>query len=271
MSQGEAEIVAPEVTEIEQVVENLELPEVSSAAEADAIPEEAPEVKAAKEEKRRGFQERINKITREKHEIAERAQAETARANKAEEAYQALLREIKEKPLARDQFASDGEFEAALHARSGKMAAVEFRRTVAEEASSNASAAHARVANEGWEAAVAEVVDRIPDWHQVISSDRGPSSQVMAEQIKELENGPDVAYYLAKHPNEAARIAGLAYPSQIREVARLGVRLENDAPTTKTSAPPPIKPIPAAAKAVANPADDYRQWEAAQNKRLGYI
>lgn len=268
MSQDEAEIVAPVVAEVEQVA--LEVIEVAAEAKADAVPEETPEVKAAKEEKRRGFQERINKITREKHEVAERAQAETIRANKAEDAYQALLKEIKEAPLSRDQFATDGEFEAALHARSGKMAAVEFRRTVAEEASSSASAAHVKAADESWNAAVAEATDRIPDWHQVVSSDRGPSTPVMAEQIKEIENGPDVAYYLAKHPNEAARIAGLSIPAQIREVARLGARLENDVPT-RSSAPPPIKPIAVAAKPVVDANADYRAYEAKRNKELGFV
>ena len=265
MSQDEAEIVTPAVAEVEQVIP--EVTEVPAEAKAEAAPEETPEVKAAKEEKKRGFQERINKITREKHEIAERAQAETTRANKAEEAYQALLKEIKEKPLARDQFATDGEFEAALHARSGKMAAVEFRRTVAEEASSSASAAHTRVANESWDAAVAEAIDRIPDWHQVVSSDRGPTTPVMLEQIKESDNGPDIAYYLAKHPGEAQRIAGLSVPSQIREVARLGARLENDTPT-RPSAPPPIKPIAVAAKPVVDPVADYRAYEAKRVKEL---
>jgi hypothetical protein len=261
MDPNEAEIVVPEATEVEQVIP--EITEVPAEAKVDAVPEEKPEEKAAKEERKRGFQERINVITRQKREAEERA-------NTAETRYQSLLKEIKEKPLSREQFSTDGEFEAELHARSGRMAAVEFQRTIAAEASSSQSAEHKNAVDAGWNEAVAEAMARIPDWHQVVSSDRGPTTPVMLEQIKESDNGPDIAYYLAKHPGEAQRIAGLSIPAQIREVARLEARLENGTPT-RPSAPPPIKPITVAAKPVLSPKEEYAQWEAAQNKRLGYI
>ncbi len=258
MDPNEAEIVAPEATEVEQVTP--EAPEVPAEAKAEAAPEEKPEEKAAKEERKRGFQERINTITRQKREAEERA-------NVAETRYQTLLKEIKEKPLSREQFSTDGEFEAELHARSGRMAAAEFQRTIAAEATSSQSAEHKNAVDAGWNEAVAEAMARIPDWHQVVSSDRGPTTAVMLEQIKESDNGPDIAYYLAKHPGEAQRIAGLSVPAQIREVARLEARLENGTPT-RPSAPPPIKPIAVAAKPVVDPVADYRAYEAKRVKEL---
>jgi hypothetical protein len=141
------------------------------------------------------------------------------------------------------------------------MAAVEFRRAVATDASASQSIEHKQAMDASWNEAVAEVMAKIPDWHQVVSSDRGPTTPVMLEQIKESDNGPEIAYYLAKHPGEAARIAGLSVPAQIREVGKLGARLENGLPT-RPSAPAPIKPVTAAAiQPKADPVTDYRAWE----------
>lgn len=235
-------------------------PEAKEEAKAEPAPEEKPEEKEAREAKRRGFQQRINELTRRAREADERAAS-------AQSQYEALLKEIKEKPLTREQFATDGEFEAALHARSGRMAAVESRRLTAEEAAASQSAEHRQALDASWNEAVAEVMARIPDWHQVVSSDRGPTTQVMLEQIKESDNGPEVAYYLAKHPGEAQRIAGLSIPAQIREVGRLSARLENGTPT-KPTAPPPIKPVTPVAKPETSSTEDYRAYEARRLKEL---
>jgi hypothetical protein len=58
----------------------------------------------------------------------------------------------------------------------------------------------------------------------------------------EAENGPDVAYHLGKHPDEAKRIAGLAPGRQIFEIARLSEKLTVAPKTNVTKAPDPIRP-----------------------------
>lgn len=49
-----------------------------------------------------------------------------------------------------------------------------------------------------------------PDYHTVVNDPTLPITKAMAAIIKEAENGPQIAYYLAKNRAEAARISQLS-------------------------------------------------------------
>lgn len=258
MDQDQTEAVEPEAVSAEVVESQV----VGVAPEAKA-PEETEAPKPDNEEakaKRRSFEERINKVTRRMHEERERADAVTRQ-------YNALLQEVQSKPLQREAFRDDESYAAAVERQRVRLNVLEVQAEQAIEGVRSAGTQHQQTVADAWAAAVADVSETIPDWHAVVSASKAPTTPTMDQAIMENESGPEIAYYLAKHPAEALRIYQLSPKAQEREIVRLESRISNIAPTTKTSAPAPIKPIPAAAKAVVSEADEYRQWEAEQNKK----
>jgi len=87
--------------------------------------------------------------------------------------------------------------------------------------------------------------DKYTDFQEVVYRDDLPISELMAEVIRESEVGPEVAYHLGKHPEEAARIYALSPLQQAKEIGRLEAALSsNPVPVKKaSSAPDPIKPL----------------------------
>ena len=258
MDQDQTETVDPEAVSAEvvegQVVDVA--PEAKAPEETEAPKPDSEEAKA----KRRSFEERINKVTRRMHEERERADAVTRQFN-------ALLQEVQSKPLQREAFRDDESFAAAVDRQRVRLNVLEVQAEQAIEGVRSAGTQHQQTVADAWAAAVADVSETIPDWHAVVSASKAPTTPTMDQAIMENENGPEIAYYLAKHPAEALRIYQLSPKAQEREIIRLESRISSVAPTTKTSAPTPIRPIPAAAKAVVSQADEYRQWEAEQNKK----
>lgn len=90
---------------------------------------------------------------------------------------------------------------------------------------------------------------KAPDFDEVVVAGGQQGKWVctadMAEAIRTSEAGPEVAYHLAKNPDEAARIAALSQVAQIREIGKLEAKLAIPAPApapaakTITSAPEP--------------------------------
>jgi hypothetical protein len=92
-----------------------------------------------------------------------------------------------------------------------------------------------------WNARLAEARSRLPDFDDVTSADV-PITQNMSSAIMDSDKGAEVAYYLAKNPAEAARIAALSPIGQVREIGKLEDRVQAK-PVKFSSAPDPIKPV----------------------------
>ena len=106
-----------------------------------------------------------------------------------------------------------------------------------------------------------------PDYEERVQSDDLKISVIMANAIKTNDDGPAVAYYLAEHPEEAARIAsfnvpGLIFPQghelagqpvpdigrQVFEMGKLFASVTSPAVATAPRAvapttPPPVTPL----------------------------
>ena len=90
--------------------------------------------------------------------------------------------------------------------------------------------------------------DKLPDYDDVIRSTPITLGNEVLQAIKESEVGPEVAYYLAKNPNDISRINQMSVASAVREIGKIEAKLTTVAPTPKqtakvTQAPEPIKPI----------------------------
>lgn len=87
-------------------------------------------------------------------------------------------------------------------------------------------------------------MEKYADYTQIAHNPRLPITTKMAEVIQRSEQGPDIAYFLGKNPQEAARIAQLHPDLQAAELGRIGVTAS--APAKKpSSAPEPINPVSA--------------------------
>lgn len=109
--------------------------------------------------------------------------------------------------------------------------------------------------------------EAIPDFEEVVMNDEVPVSQAAAHAIMELDNGPEVMYYLGKNPKEAERIAALTPGRQVVEIGRLSVRVEPKPELSK--APKPVTPIQSRNRASEVPLhemsmDDYAEKRNAQ-------
>jgi len=98
--------------------------------------------------------------------------------------------------------------------------------------------------------------DKYSDYEDVVGNPKLPINAVMADAIRTSDQGPDLAYYLGKHPDEALKIAKLPPILAVKELGKLEARLEAEPlkPTKRSSsAPDPITPVrPASGIGVPN-------------------
>lgn len=255
-------------------------------AKVDVKPAKEPKESAPKDETPAWQKAEITK------ERNKRREAETANADAQDKLATALkaLEQLTGKPTAaeakvdapvrpkRADFADPDTYEAALIEHTAKVTAAAVR---AETETANAKAADDTKRAEQ-EAAQTEfqtkqqkvfkerfdkAKEEIPDFEEVVMNDEVPVSQAAAHAIMELDNGPEVMYYLGKNPKEAERIAALTPGRQVVEIGRLSVRVEPKPEISK--APKPATPIQSRNRASEVPLsemsmDDYAEKRNAQ-------
>lgn len=91
--------------------------------------------------------------------------------------------------------------------------------------------------------AVAEFKKTNPDFEEVAFNESVPINEPMVAAIVGSAKGPQVAYFLGKNPDEAARIARLDPLSAAREIGKLEEKLAGPPPKNVTQAPKPLKPV----------------------------
>lgn len=97
-----------------------------------------------------------------------------------------------------------------------------------------------------WHESVSKAEDKYDDFAQVTNNPQLPISPVMAQAIKASPVGAEVAYYLGKNPDEAARIAKLPAFLAVKEMGKVEAKVEAappEAPKKPSAAPAPIKPL----------------------------
>ena len=67
-------------------------------------------------------------------------------------------------------------------------------------------------------------------------------SETMADAIQDSDAGPALAYHLASHPDEAARIAALSPLGQVRALGRIEAGLADGAATAMSISAAPAPP-----------------------------
>lgn len=123
---------------------------------------------------------------------------------------------------------------------------------------------HAEQVRQSFQERAAAARERYQDFDEVAFDASVPVSEEMTVVIAESEHGPDIAYYLGSHPDEARRIASLSPLAQARELGRIEAKV-SQAPVKKTtSAPPPAKILKGKGSPERDPSkmsiEEYRAW-----------
>ena len=202
------------------------------------------------------LQERIDEITRQRHE-AQREAAYWRGIAEAAQPKEAPAEAEEPKPEAFEDYGAYVRALAKFEAKALVKAELEQQRT------RQAQEAQATTWQQRAEAAKAE----LPDFEQVMASSTAPMSQAMAEAIKGSDIGPKVAYHLAQNPDIATRLSRLDPMAAAREIGRLEASLSvKTEPTPKriTSAPTPTTPIGSGRSTSGDPSKmsqaDYMEW-----------
>ena len=157
----------------------------------------------------------------------------------------------------------------------------ETQRKDREEAQKKHQGQVAQAIRERWEQGIERATEKYPDWEDVARADDVQITEPMAATLMQIENGPEVAYYLGKHKTEAARIAQMGTAAQAVELGRIVEKMNAPAKPEVSRAPPPIKPLRSANGAVERGLDELSMDEYAQKalirinparaKQLGYV
>lgn len=92
-----------------------------------------------------------------------------------------------------------------------------------------------------YKAKAEEFAKSAPDFHEVVESYDGPWNQTIAQALLDSDVGPEIAYYLAKNPDEAEKLDGMNYGQVSRFMGRIEAKLESPKSEVKTTkAPPPL-------------------------------
>ncbi len=125
-----------------------------------------------------------------------------------------------------------------------------------------------------WAQQEAQAQTKYPDYAEALDADTTRYHPAVLQALQTSELGAEVAYHLATHPEDAARIAALAPVAALRALGRLEAQLSApvDAPPpptptpTPTPLPPPLAPVGGAGPGGSTvspdqlPYDEYVQW-----------
>lgn len=237
--------------------------EPAKAEEAHLDKEAADASEAAKKlnERKQRAKERIDQLTRQKHD----AERESARLRE-----RLALYENSKQPDP-SQFTD----QTAYDLENTKFAMSQVRRQEltleAEDAQKRAVATAAEAFSERAETFRIDVPEYNPDALANIIRD-APNAGAMALEVLESEFGPALDHHLSQNPREALRIASLPQRLMVRELARIEARLSEPPQRRITQAPAPVKPVVGSASRSSEPdpaqmgMSDYAAWRKRQGQ-----
>jgi chromosome segregation ATPase len=249
-------------------------PSVAPEAETEQVEASAAENTEAPK-KRNGVQERINKLTTKNYEERQRNAQLEERIKTLESSQPATPAKPDLAAPNEDDFNTHSEYQSA-HAKFVAEAAsnAAYDRIRAEQASANeVSAQDARQAElngkkQAFEENLSTKREHFQDFEDVAYGHQFMDMD-LAEQIFEMDKGPEVAYFLGANLDEAARIHALNPVQRARELTKLEFQTEALNPKIVSDAPNPINTLGNSEVVLTDPekmsADEWRTW---RNKQV---
>lgn len=223
------------------------LPEATTDAVESPTTEAAetpPADDASKPAKKDGAAQRIDELTRYRRE------AERERDYWRQMALQSKPAEKPEEPAkptepavlpTLEQFQYDeAKYQAALR----DYVAAEARTQALTVLEAERKAERERQLEQTWKSRTESFAKDNPDFAEKVNDPTLPITAQMAQAIRSSEIGPDVAYYLADHREEAALIAGLPAEDAALAIGRIEGRLLAKREVPKASPPPKVTQAP---------------------------
>lgn len=216
-------------------------------------------------------QERIQELANKRREAEAKAEA-AERKNQELEARLAALETARNAPVeaaakpSREQFVSDDEYIEALADWKAEQAVIK-REQQQREAQLRADA---EAIDNAFVARIKKATAEIEDFEEVVSASNVNIPDFMVMAIKESDNGPLLTYYLAKHQDEARRIAAMRPIQALKQLMQIERDLSEDEPNppavsqpkTKPRAPEPISPVRGTTTPNPAPAKNFDEYRA---------
>ena len=219
---------APEEAKVEVTEVESENTGEEAAPEVEAKTEETPEEKP----KGKGFQKRINQLTRNVREL-ERA-LETERFSRQAPVQQ----EAKGEPKLED-YDDWGKYAKDVAKWEVNQAKGEFSKTQHEEV----NRVLVMKAHDDFKGRMDEYADKHEDFIDLVE-EVGPMIRGAAlDTLIESNRGPEIIHHLAKNPEEAEKISRMSPLAAAREIGRIEERLSTKQVKKTTSAPAPVKTV----------------------------
>ena len=252
----------PEVEEVVEAAPNTGETSSEPAPDGQQEPQDGPKPKG-------GFQKRIDKLTRHNTQLEQEREYWRNEALRTAPAKETPKVTASEGAPSENDFKTHAEFVAATAKYYAKEALKESQSTQsAEQVKAQAAKAQQefKARQEAFKAAT-------PDFDEVIAdADEIQVSNALISEIVESEHGPELQYYLAKNPAEAARLSELKPLALAREVGKIESRFtstgEKPAPKVTGAPPPPTPTAKSTATSTKDPGEmspsEYRAWRAKQ-------
>lgn len=263
--------------EFEKAQEEFEEKQEEAEAEREEKEEEEEERKRLEQERRHKPSRRqraVEKATKDLRDELKKAQERIAALEGGKKPAEAKVEEPK--APKREDFKTDEEFEDAKFDYRYKLRRAKEQ---AEESQRSIEARHKEVLA-SYQTRVAAFKEEHDDWEKVVNQPI-PIYPGVQLAIIEQENGPQVTYYLGKHPEYTRELAEMSETAAIIAIGRLSDKLKGGAPQTtsekpkpkpRTNIPEPVKPVSTSAaastltSAEAAKKRDYRAFKAAQRR-----
>ncbi len=238
--------VPPEPTKAEEAPKPTATPDDEGQSPDDAAAKDgdakADEATGEEPKKRNGYKE---KLERERQRTAD-LEAQLAAAKPKEEPKAA---EAEKEPKPEDFETWDAYYKAnAKYEARQEFARLETeKQTKAREASLKNEFADKQ---KNYAAKADEFKTTVTDFDDVINSYDGPLTAPMQQALLDSDLGPQIAYYVAQHPEEGEAMAKMGVLALNKAIGKIEAKLESNtvstAPTKEvkiTKAPAPIKPV----------------------------
>lgn len=231
--------------------------ETQKQSDETATSEEKPEAK----EGHSRFQKRIDKITKQRED----AYREAEELRKELEFYKS--QSSKPKPTVKLDPLDFDSYDDYMEAVNAQTNTVQEVKTEPKQKETDPNAGLYRRLDDAFE----DARDKYEDFDEVTRDPSVPFTMPMLEVIAELDNGGEVAYYLANNKDEVKKLQGLSAYRQAIEIGKLSDKLANPPKAEKktTKAPDPIEPVTPKGDVVGKDPSkmSYSEYEAYMNNQ----
>jgi len=186
------------------------------------------ESEGEKAELPKGIEKRLAKLTAKKYEQADKIAALERQKHELESKL------ASQAPKTREEFASEEDFiDYKVNSQlDNRLQEQQFKQQAAHIQQQQAS-----VQAEMWSERVSSVSEEIPDLLEVVGSVDIPMPVDALQVISESDQGPKMAYYLAKNPTEAQQLNYMDERARDRKLMQLEMELKMGIKTVGTSKP----------------------------------